>query len=47
MSPELLVDGVYTSKSDVWAFGVLLWEVMSLGQQPYPGMPNANAIKCI
>lgn len=31
MPPEAFLDGVFTSKTDIWSFGVLLWEVMSMG----------------
>lgn len=31
MPPEAFLDGIFTAKTDVWSFGVLLWEVMSMG----------------
>ncbi|XP_072255579.1 receptor-type tyrosine-protein kinase FLT3 [Pyxicephalus adspersus] len=48
MSPESIFDGIYTIKSDVWSYGILLWEIFSLGVNPYPGMPvNANFYKLL
>ncbi|KAJ0022934.1 hypothetical protein NQD34_015068 [Periophthalmus magnuspinnatus] len=38
MAPESIFQGMYTMKSDVWAYGILLWEIFSLGVTPYPGM---------
>ncbi|XP_075595037.1 tyrosine-protein kinase Fer-like isoform X3 [Balearica regulorum gibbericeps] len=42
-APEALNYGRYTSESDVWSFGILLWETFSLGVCPYPGMMNQQA----
>ncbi|NXE26582.1 ROS1 kinase, partial [Ardeotis kori] len=44
MAPESLFDGVFTNRSDVWAFGVLVWETLTLGQQPYPGFSNTEVL---
>ncbi|XP_065577459.1 insulin-like peptide receptor isoform X2 [Artemia franciscana] len=47
MSPESLKDGVFTSQSDIWSFGVVLWEMATLASQPYQGLSNEQVLKYV
>ncbi|XP_016429181.1 muscle, skeletal receptor tyrosine protein kinase-like isoform X2 [Sinocyclocheilus rhinocerous] len=44
MPPESIFYNRYTSESDVWAYGVVLWEILSYGMQPYYGMAHEEVI---
>ncbi|CAB3239449.1 unnamed protein product [Arctia plantaginis] len=43
MAPESLYDNIFSVKSDIWSFGILLWEIVTLGSTPYPGL-SANEV---
>ncbi|XP_030056197.1 receptor-type tyrosine-protein kinase FLT3 [Microcaecilia unicolor] len=48
MAPESVFEGIYTIKSDIWSYGILLWEIFSLGVNPYPGIQvDANFYKLL
>ena len=39
-APEVWLYNRYTCKTDIWSFGVVLWEIFSGGKQPYTGWNN-------
>uniref|UniRef100_A0A8C4HY81 Tyrosine-protein kinase receptor n=1 Tax=Dicentrarchus labrax TaxID=13489 RepID=A0A8C4HY81_DICLA len=47
MPPEAFMEGIFTCKTDTWSFGVLLWEIFSLGYMPYPCKTNQEVLEFV
>lgn len=47
MSPESVMYGKFTLESDIWSYGVVLWEIYSYGKQPYYGHTNEEVLQLI
>ena len=46
-APEGLAYNKFTTKSDVWAFGILLWEIATYGMSPYPGVDLSDVFQLL
>ncbi|KAM6469225.1 ephrin type-A receptor 1 isoform 3-T3 [Liasis olivaceus] len=46
-APEAIANRIFTSASDVWSFGIVMWEVFSYGDKPYGDMSNQEVMKSI
>ena len=47
MAIETITDRIYSTQSDVWSFGIVMWEIFSLGKVPYPDMSNTQVFNVV
>src|SRR2546425_91891 len=47
MAPESLNDGIFGTFSDIWSYGVLLYEIMTFGSYPYQGLSNRQVLNYV
>ena len=45
MAPECFVDGIFTYKTDMWSYGVLLYEIITFGSIPYHMLSNSEVFE--
>lgn len=46
-APEAILYNRFTIKSDVWSFGILIYEIVTYGRFPYPGMNNQQVLEAV
>ena len=47
MAPECLRDGIFSSQSNVFSYGIVLWEIVTYGEQPYKELSNKQVVKFV
>ncbi|CAH3115182.1 unnamed protein product, partial [Porites lobata] len=47
LAPEAIYEQIFTSKSDVWSYGIVMWEIATLGGSPYPLLNNAEVMSLL
>lgn len=47
MAPESLEQGMFTPASDIWSYGVLLYEIITFGSFPFQGMANNEVLEYV
>jgi hypothetical protein len=43
-APESLCYNAFSNKSDVWSYGILMWEVVTVGDNPYPDIDSKDVL---